>query len=96
MENYLAPLYTTFGSSNYYGYSNKLFDKLVADGDKAATPEEATKLYQQAEDILAREMPVVPLRYGRNNFGHSTRVKNVEMDLFFRTELLKLEPNTAR
>jgi peptide/nickel transport system substrate-binding protein/oligopeptide transport system substrate-binding protein len=41
-------------------------------------------------------MPVVPLRYGRNNYGHSTRVKNVEMDLFFRTELLKLEPNTAR
>ena len=95
MENYLAPLYTTFGSSNYYGYSNEQFDALVAAGDKAATPEEATKLYQQAEDILAREMPVVPLRYGRNNFGHSTRVKNVEMDLFFRTELLKLEPNTA-
>jgi oligopeptide transport system substrate-binding protein len=96
MENYLAPLYSTYGSSNYYGYSNKQFDSLVAAGDRAATPAAATPLYQQAEDILAREMPVIPLRFGQNNFGHSTRVRNVEMDLFFRTELLKLEANPIR
>lgn len=93
MENYLGPLYTTYGSSNYYGYSNPEFDRLVALGDAAATPEEATAYYQKAEDILARDMPVVPLRYEQNNFGHSTRVRNVNMNLFFQVELLDLEPN---
>ncbi len=34
MENYLGPVYTTDGSSNYYGYSNPQFDALV----KEASP----------------------------------------------------------
>jgi len=93
MENYLGPLYTTTGSSNYYGYSNPEFDRLVAQGDRASTPEDATRFYQQAEDILARDMPVIPLRFDRNNSGHSTRVKSVEMDLFRRVVLSRLEAN---
>ena len=36
MENYLGPLYTTNGSSNYYGYSNPEFDKLVKEGSAAS------------------------------------------------------------
>lgn len=91
MENYLGPLYTTTGSSNYYGYSNPAFDKLVAQGAAAATEEEAIAKYQQAEDLLAKDMPVLPMRYGQNNFGHSTKVKNVEIDLFNRVNLLKIE-----
>lgn len=94
MENYLGPLYTTHGSSNYYGYSNAQFDRLVAEGDRSATPAEATRLYQQAEDLLARDVPVVPLRYDQNNFGHSTRVRNVRMNVFFLVELLDIEANT--
>jgi peptide/nickel transport system substrate-binding protein/oligopeptide transport system substrate-binding protein len=93
MENYLGPLYTTHGSSNYYGYSNTDFDRLIAEGDRAATPADATRLYQQAEDLLVRDMPVIPLRYDQNNFGHSTRIRNVHMNVFFQVELLDLEPN---
>jgi peptide/nickel transport system substrate-binding protein/oligopeptide transport system substrate-binding protein len=91
MENYLGPLYTTSGSSNYYGYSNREFDRLVAEGDRAATPEEATRFYQQAEDLLARDLPVIPMRFERNNYGHSTRVRSVQMDLFRRVVLSQLE-----
>jgi peptide/nickel transport system substrate-binding protein/oligopeptide transport system substrate-binding protein len=94
MENYLGPLYTTNGSSNYYGYSNREFDRLVAAGDRAATPDEATTFYQQAEDILARDLPVIPMRFGQNNFGFSRRVKNVQLDLFNRVLLSRLEANT--
>ncbi len=94
LENYLGPLYATTGSSNYYGYSNPQFDQLLAAGDRAATPDEAEKLYQQAEDLLARDLPVLPLRYSQNTFGHSTRVRNVEMNLFTRVKLLQLEANT--
>lgn len=94
MESYLGPVYTTHGSSNYYGYSNPEFDQLVAAGDGAATTDEATVIYQQAEDLLARDMPVIPLRAEQNNFGFSTRVKNVDMNAFFVVEVLKLEANT--
>ncbi|MEV4821302.1 ABC transporter substrate-binding protein [Micromonospora sp. NPDC049274] len=91
MEDYLGPLYSTNGSSNYYGYSNPEFDKLVKEGSAAKTQDEAIAKYQQAEDILAKEMPVIPLRFGENVFGHSSKVKNVQMDLFQRVNLVKIE-----
>lgn len=91
MENYLGPLYSTNGSSNYYGYSNPEFDELLKKGSAAPTEEEAIKLWQQAEDLLARDMPVIPLRLGQNVFGHSERVKNVEVDKFQRVDILKIE-----
>ncbi len=90
LENYLGPLYATRGSSNYYGYSNAEYDKLLAAGDRAATPDEAIKLYQQAEDILTRELPVLPLRYMQNTFGISPRVANVELDPFRLVRWLKV------
>jgi len=91
MENYLGPLYSTNGSSNYYGYSNPEFDALLKQGSAAPTFEEAIKLWQQAEDILARDMPVIPLRLGQNVYGHSERVKNVEVDVFSKVDILKIE-----
>ncbi|MFF0171738.1 peptide ABC transporter substrate-binding protein [Micromonospora profundi] len=91
MEDYLGPLYSTNGSSNYYGYSNPEFDRLVKEGSAAKTQDEAIAKYQQAEDILAKDMPVIPLRFGENVYGHSSKVKNVEMDLFQRVNLIKIE-----
>ncbi|GGM54131.1 ABC transporter substrate-binding protein [Micromonospora sonchi] len=91
MENYLAPLFSSNGSSNYYGYRNAEFDRLLAEGISAPSEEEAIQKYQAAEDLLAEDLPVVPLRYGQNNFGHSTKVKNVEMDVFDRINLLQIE-----
>ena len=91
MEDYLGPLYTTDGSSNYYGYSNPAFDDLVRQGDDAATTAQAEKLWGQAEAILAQDMPVIPLRFGQNVFGHSAKVTNVSMDLFQKVDIYKIE-----
>jgi oligopeptide transport system substrate-binding protein len=91
MENYLGPLYGTTGSSNYYGYSNPAFDNLVKEGSAAPTPEAAIQKWQQAEDILAKDMPVIPLRYGQNVYGHSEKVTNVEVDAQQRVNLYKIE-----
>lgn len=91
MQNYLGPLYTTNGSSNYYGYSNPEFDRLVKEGETAKTADEAIQKYQAAEDILAKDMPVIPLRFGQNSYGFSTRVQNVDVDLFTRVDLTKIE-----
>jgi len=91
MENYLGPLYGTNGSSNYYGYSNPAFDSLVKEGSAAATPEAAIQKWQQAEDILAKDMPVIPLRLGQNVFGHSEKVTNVTVDLFQKVDIYTIE-----
>lgn len=82
MEDYLTPLYTSRGSSNYYGYSNPQFDQLVAQGAAQPSADASLKIYQQAEDILARDLPVIPLRFATNNFVFSTNVQNVTMDLY--------------
>ena len=94
MENYLGPLYATGGSSNYYGYSNTTFDSLVKEGSAAKTSEEAIVKWQAAEDILAKDMPVIPLRFGQNTYGFSEKVKNVTVDVFTKVDLYKIEVNS--
>jgi peptide/nickel transport system substrate-binding protein/oligopeptide transport system substrate-binding protein len=91
MGNYLGPLYSTNGSSNYYGYSNPQFDQLVKEGDTATSPDQAIAKYQAAEDILIKDMPVIPLRFGADNAGISTRIKNFDLDAFSRTILTNIE-----
>ncbi len=90
MEDYLTPLYSTHGSSNYYGYSNPQFDQLVQTGSQQPTQDAAIKFYQQAENILAQDLPVIPLRFGQNNFVFSTFMSNVNMDLFSNVVLYNL------
>ncbi len=64
METYLAPLYTTGASSNNSGYANPEFDKLIQEGDAADSLEDAIPSYQAAEDLLAEDMPVIPMWWG--------------------------------
>jgi oligopeptide transport system substrate-binding protein len=91
MEDYLTPLYSTGGSSNYYGYTNPAFDSLVKEGSEAKTPAAAVKDWQDAEDILAQDMPVIPLRFGQNVFGYSEKVTNVTVDLFQKVDIYNIE-----
>jgi oligopeptide transport system substrate-binding protein len=91
MESYLAPLYSTTGSSNYSGYSDTRFDALLAEATQAATEADMIKKYQQAEDVLAQDMPVVPLRFGETHYGWSAGVRAVQLDAFGRIDVLTVE-----
>ena len=66
------------------------FDSRKGDELKAH-PEAALVFYQQAEDILTRDLPVLPLRAEQNNFAYSTNVKDVEVDAYNRVVLDKLD-----
>jgi peptide/nickel transport system substrate-binding protein/oligopeptide transport system substrate-binding protein len=90
MSDYLGPLYSTNGSSNYYGYSNKTFDNLVIKGNIQTTQEKAIAIYQQAEGIIAQDLPVIPMFFGRNNFVFSRNVNNVSMDLFQNVDVINI------
>jgi oligopeptide transport system substrate-binding protein len=77
MANFLAPLYTTNGGSNYEGYASAEFDALIAEGDSASTVEAAILKYQEAQELLLQNMPSVPLWYSNVTGVYSPQVSNV-------------------
>ncbi len=91
MESYLSPLFSSSGSSNFAGYRNTTFDSLLREADRAPSAADATPVYQQAEDLLARDLPVIPLRYSQRAVGWSAKVKGVALDGFERLDVARLE-----
>ncbi|WP_018222667.1 peptide ABC transporter substrate-binding protein [Salinispora pacifica] len=76
LETYLTPTYGTGAKSNYTTFSNADFDSLLKQGDSAPSVEEAIPFYQQAEDILAEELPVIPMFWRKEAAIYSEHVDN--------------------
>jgi ABC-type oligopeptide transport system substrate-binding subunit len=85
-ENFLGPLFTAAAQppsgSNSTFYNNPEFDRLVAAGNQASSNEEAVALYQQADDVLLNDLPVMPIFYGFSQGGHSERTGDVAFSPF--------------
>lgn len=77
LGNFLSPIYATNASSNDGDYSNPEFDKKLNDAAAASSVEEGIKLYQEAEEILFKELPAIPLWYSNVTGGYSQNVDNV-------------------
>jgi len=76
--NILGALFITGAGSNDGDYSNPNYDELVQQGATAPTVEEGNKLFEQAQEVLFQDLPVLPLWYRSTNAGYSTAVDNVE------------------
>ncbi|KIP51511.1 peptide ABC transporter substrate-binding protein, partial [Leucobacter komagatae] len=61
--NFLSPLYSTGGSSNYEGYSSAAFDAKLGEAAAASSIEESIDLYHEAQEILLEDLPAIPLWY---------------------------------
>lgn len=61
--NFLSPLYSTGGSSNYEGYSSAAFDAKLGEAAAASSIEESIDLYHEAQEILLQDLPAIPLWY---------------------------------
>jgi ABC-type transport system substrate-binding protein len=83
-QNFLEPLYATDAGANFSFYSNPAFDELVAKGNAAATSDEAIGFYNQAEDVLLEDLPVIPLFFDVTQSVHSADVDGVVVDAFGR------------
>lgn len=85
-QNYLEPLYSTSAlppaGSNATFYSNPEFDELVEQGNQASSNEEAIEFYNQAEDLLLEDMPIIPMFFELEQAAHSENVSNVVIDVF--------------
>lgn len=75
--NFLAPLYGTGAGSNDTDYSNADFDALLTKSASAPSVEESNKLLDQAQEILFKDLPVVPLWYSNVVGGWAPTVDNV-------------------
>ncbi|MGB9376409.1 MAG: ABC transporter substrate-binding protein [Mycobacteriales bacterium] len=81
IENFLGPLYGTGAGSNDGDYSSPAFDaKLKAAA--AAKGGDANKDYQDAEKILAEDMPVIPLWFSKLQAGWSKNLSSVQFTAF--------------
>ena len=92
-ENYLAPVYASGDAkkgNTSFGYYNADFEKLIAEGDKAETIEDAATKYQEAEKVLAKDFPTVPLSFSNAVTFYSENVDNVVLDPFSGSTKLRL------
>lgn len=65
-NDFLGLLLETGSSSNDGQWSNADYDALIERAAATADPQEQQTLYSQAQDILAREAPVVPVAYSES------------------------------
>jgi oligopeptide transport system substrate-binding protein len=54
-------MFITGGGNNQTGWSNKEYDRLLAEADRAPNNQQRYELYQKAEAILMDEVPIIPV-----------------------------------
>ncbi|MEU1818748.1 ABC transporter substrate-binding protein [Streptomyces roseifaciens] len=82
IQNFLQPLYYTDASSNYGKFSDPQFDRLVDEANAESSQDTANARFHDAERILARLMPAIPLWYQNGSAGYSERISDVTLNPF--------------
>jgi oligopeptide transport system substrate-binding protein len=78
LDDFLTPLYQTGAGSNYGRYSSKQVDDLFKQAAQASSEADANKLYQQAQEILFKDLPAIPLWYSNEVGVWSSSVSDVQ------------------
>jgi oligopeptide transport system substrate-binding protein len=82
IENFLAPIYQTGAGANDAQYSNPKFDAKLKEAAAATSADEANKLYQEAEAMLAVDFPTAAMWSYATTVGWSDRVTDVKITPF--------------
>jgi oligopeptide transport system substrate-binding protein len=67
------------GASSGSSWSSQEFDDILAKGRSATDPDEANDYFNQAQEVLLRELPAIPLWYTYVSTIHSTKVSGVRI-----------------
>ncbi|WP_207344196.1 ABC transporter substrate-binding protein [Arthrobacter sp. E3] len=78
LYNFLGPLYGTGAGSNDGDYSNPAFDAKLKEGLSAKTVEAGNKIFNDSQEILLKDLPVVPLWYQAVQGVWSNNVNTVQ------------------
>lgn len=76
--NFLGPIYGTDAGSNDGDYSSPEFDALLKEGLAETDLDAANEKFQQAQEILFKDLPAIPLWYRTVNGAWGENVENVE------------------
>jgi oligopeptide transport system substrate-binding protein len=76
-EDYLT---TRCEPDNRMRYDGTACEALIQKGNAAKSLEASLPFYQQAEDVLLKELPILPMWNWQDTSGYSTRISNVHMD----------------
>ncbi|MDO5728475.1 MAG: ABC transporter substrate-binding protein [Actinomycetaceae bacterium] len=77
LSNFLGPLYGTGAGSNDGDYSNPEFDNLLTQAASASSVDEGNELLMQAQAVLFKDLPAIPLWYSNVTGGYAEGVNNV-------------------
>ncbi|MCP8998532.1 ABC transporter substrate-binding protein [Pseudarthrobacter sp. RMG13] len=61
LYNFLGPVWASGAPSNYEKYTNPEFDKLLQEGLAAKSTEEANEKFNEAQEVLFKDLPGLPL-----------------------------------
>ncbi len=82
IENFLNPLVKTGAGSNDGDFSDKALDAKLNEADTATDPAKAISLYQEAEAMLTKDLPMIPLWSYGLQAGTSKWVTGVKVTPF--------------
>ncbi|MFD2415786.1 peptide ABC transporter substrate-binding protein [Amycolatopsis pigmentata] len=91
IEDFLNPIYRTGASSNDSAYSNPAVDQLLKQADSTPDKDAAIKIYQQAEDLIAKDLPSIPVWDEKGVGAKSSHVKTVTLDFRRRADYSSVE-----
>ncbi|MEA9986035.1 ABC transporter substrate-binding protein [Subtercola sp. RTI3] len=78
VSDFLTPLYATGASSNDGHFSDPAVDALFKKAASETKTDAAIKDYQDAQVILLKDLPAIPLWYANVTGGYATGVSNVQ------------------
>jgi len=79
LYNFLGPTMGEGSSNNYSRYDSKEYNELLAEGRSAATVEEGNKAFDQAQELLFKDLPEIPLWYSNvTGVWNADNVSNVK------------------
>lgn len=65
-HDFLGLLLETGSTSNGGGWSNAQYDALIEQAAATTDPVEQARIYTQAQEVLEREAPIIPVEYGES------------------------------
>jgi ABC-type transport system substrate-binding protein len=77
MESFLTSLFAGFGSYNQFGYDNPAVNEGIVAARAIADEKERLAAFQAVDDLIAADMPVVPLFFMRHTLVCSDRVNDL-------------------
>ncbi len=91
-EDYLTP---RCAKPTRSGYNGDPCEALITKANAAATPQEGAQYYQQAEDMVLKDMPLTPLWNWQDQAGYSSHIGDVHVDPYVST-LVHLDQVTVK